>query len=165
MVTRFQSKTLPVYHAPQYQSPLASIWSAIAAWYSTSPEFRQKFAEIFASDGTPTEEQLAEASEVGTTGMEGYRPSQVLSEDGTSLVTNPEFATGETGRRDTIGQDESEQALLNWEEMNANRVADRQNKLLSRIPQLASASWLDDADDFENSIRSGYNPNLRGGHR
>ena len=156
MVTRFQSKTLPVYHAPQYQSPLASIWSAIAAWYSTSPEFRQKFAEIFASDGTPTEEQLAEASEAGTAGMEGYVPAQVLDESGTELITNPSFMG-----RDSEGTTKGAKAT-------------RQAKLFEAMPALESGSWLDDklAYDAANDMSgyatgwmSGYNPNLRGGHR
>ena len=156
MITRFQSKALPAYHAPQYQSPLASIWSAIAAWYSTSPEFRQKFAEIFASDGTPTEEQLAEASETGTAGMEGYVPSQVLDESGTELITNPSF----------MGRD--------TEDTTKGAKATRQAKLFEAMPALESGSWLDDklAYDVANDMSGyatgwmrGYNPNLRGGHR
>lgn len=155
MVTRFQSKALPAYHAPQYQSPLASIWSAISAWYSTSPEFRKKFAEIFASDG-PTEEQLAEASEAGTAGMEGYVPTQVLDESGTELITNPAFMG-----RDAEGAFKSAKAT-------------RQAKLLEAMPALESGSWLDDklaydaANDmsgYDTDWMSGYNPNLRGGHR
>ncbi|WP_407448649.1 hypothetical protein [Fibrobacter sp.] len=48
-MTRFQAKALPNYKPEPYQSPLAGIWNIIAAYYSTSPRFRDWFANLFAS--------------------------------------------------------------------------------------------------------------------
>lgn len=52
-MTRFSSSALPSYEAEPYQSPMAGIWNMLSAWYSTSPEFREAFANLFRSESEP----------------------------------------------------------------------------------------------------------------
>lgn len=50
---RYNNSALPQYTPEPYQSPFAGIWNLISAWYSTSPEFREQFANLFRTKGEP----------------------------------------------------------------------------------------------------------------
>lgn len=140
-MTRFQSKTLPMYKPERYQSGMAGLWNMISAWYSTSPEFRDWLASLFRSkepgesgveqgfDTTLTYDKLANMPEFG---------SPEATSDTNKILTGKDLDETNIGWLQDIGQGVRE----SYEDEGPSvRTA-----ILSRIPELRveENDWLKD---------------------
>lgn len=135
-MTRFQSKTLPTYRPEPYQSGMAGLWNMISAWYSTSPEFRNWFADLFRS------------KKPGETGVEQPFDTTMTYD---KLATIPKFGSNEAASDTTkilTGKDRDE-TNVSWlrgiGEDVRNSYTDEgpsiRKALLARIPALKEGGW------------------------